>query len=110
MARATFSGALMPKKKSELQDISVALRISDEGTKEDLHTRIKEHLNLHPDLEENPTFSGLFVKGRKRSVQPSTAAPRCAHIIKNTTATDFLFQARVSPPLQQRNRARAVNL
>ncbi|RDB23509.1 hypothetical protein Hypma_009237 [Hypsizygus marmoreus] len=70
MAPVTFAGALMPKKKSDLQEISVALRISDQGTKEEILNRIKKHLERNPDLEDDPTFAGLFVNRRKRSVQP----------------------------------------
>lgn len=65
-----FSGSLQPKKKSELQDIAVALKISDLGTKEEIVQRISKHLDANQDsLEENPTFSGLFTR-RKRSLQP----------------------------------------
>ncbi|KAG5646158.1 hypothetical protein DXG03_004211 [Asterophora parasitica] len=77
MSQPVFTGALMPKKKSELQEISAALSISDQGTKDDLQTRIKKHLEENPDLEENPTFSGLYGNRRKRSIQPmSQPAPR----------------------------------
>lgn len=70
-----FSGSLQPKKKSELQDIAVALRISDLGTKEEIVQRISKHLDANQDsLEENPAFSGLFIR-RKRSVQ-SQPIPR----------------------------------
>ncbi|KAG6902920.1 hypothetical protein C0995_009311 [Termitomyces sp. Mi166 len=69
---AVFAGALMPKKKQELQEIALALKISDGGTKDDLMNRIKRHLELNPDLEEDPSFSGLFGSRRRRSVQPQT--------------------------------------
>ena len=66
----SFSGALQPKKKSELQDIALALRLSDQGTKEDIQNRIRTHLDKHQsNLEDNPVFTGLFGR-RKRSVQP----------------------------------------
>ncbi|KAF5376096.1 hypothetical protein D9615_007756 [Tricholomella constricta] len=82
MAPPTFTGALMPKKKSELQEISVALRISDQGTKDDLFNRIKRHLDLNPDLEEDPSFAGLFTNRRRRSAQPQPIplpVPRSFH-------------------------------
>ncbi|KAG6837050.1 hypothetical protein H0H93_015621 [Arthromyces matolae] len=70
MAGQVFSGALMPKKKQELQEIAVALKIGDGGTKDDLMNRIKRHLESNPDLEEDPSFTGLFGNRRRRSVQP----------------------------------------
>ncbi|KIK09518.1 hypothetical protein K443DRAFT_671416 [Laccaria amethystina LaAM-08-1] len=65
-----YSGALQPKKKSELQEIANALRLSDQGTKEEIQIRIKRHLDNHQStLEDEPMFTGLFGR-RKRSVQP----------------------------------------
>jgi len=56
-----------------LQQIASALRISDQGTKEDLYNRIKAHLDQNQaTLEEEPTFAGLFGR-RKRSVAPPSS-------------------------------------
>jgi hypothetical protein len=66
----TFSGSLQTKKKSELQDIASTLDIDDSGTRDDLQSRIKRYLDDNPDLEDDPTFAGLYGRGRKRSVQP----------------------------------------
>jgi hypothetical protein len=65
-----FAGALQPKKKSELQEIAAALRISDQGTKDEIQTRIRNYLDKHQTtLEDDPAFTGLFGR-RKRSAQP----------------------------------------
>ncbi|KAF5314430.1 hypothetical protein D9619_011853 [Psilocybe cf. subviscida] len=73
-----YSGALQPKKKSDLQEIAQALSIQDTGSKEELLARIKKHLDANQDaLEDDPVFAGLFGR-RKRSVQPphqQSAAP-----------------------------------
>ena len=76
MASIAYSGALQPKKKSELQRIAIALKLSNSGTKDELQARIKKHLDDNQDaLEDDPTFAGLFGK-RKRSLQPHTAPLR----------------------------------
>ena len=68
---STYTGSLQPKKKQELQEIALALRISDSGTREELQSRIKTHLGLHEGtLAEDPRFGGLYGRTRKRSVQP----------------------------------------
>ena len=90
MAPVAYSGALPPKKKSELQQIAVALSLSNSGTKDELQARIKKHLYNNQDaLEDDPKFAGLFGR-RKRSLQPQAAPLR--HV-KSTLITlpDPLF-------------------
>ncbi|KAJ7746940.1 hypothetical protein DFH07DRAFT_889543 [Mycena maculata] len=73
---SVFSGTLAPKKKSELQQIAIALDIDSAGTKDDLSSRIKKHLdNNQSSLEDDPVFAGLFGR-RKRSVQPQALPSR----------------------------------
>ncbi|KIL56482.1 hypothetical protein M378DRAFT_89238 [Amanita muscaria Koide BX008] len=70
MSPIAFAGGLQQKKKSELQELAVALKISDQGTRESLHTRIKEYLDDNQaTLEDNPRFAGLYGR-RRRSAQP----------------------------------------
>lgn len=61
---SVYSGALQPKKKSELLDIAGALKLPTNGTKEDLHTRIRGHLDTY-DLSESHQFGGLYLAKRK---------------------------------------------
>lgn len=70
---SVFSGALQPKKKGDLQELASALKISSDGTKDELYIRLKKHLDKHQmELESDPQFSGLFDRRRKRkeSVPP----------------------------------------
>lgn len=77
----TYAGGLQQKKKSELQEIAVALKISDQGTRESIQVRIKEHLDAQQHkLEDNPKFAGLYTRKRK-SVQPLAEKPSCVHTL-----------------------------
>ncbi|KAJ8690240.1 hypothetical protein PTI98_011689 [Pleurotus ostreatus] len=70
-----YTGSLQPKKKAELQEIAIALEISDAGTNYELQQRIKKHLDDNPDLEDQDEFRGLYGRNRRGrssrgSVQP----------------------------------------
>ncbi|KAK7030612.1 SAP domain-containing protein [Favolaschia claudopus] len=93
----TFSGALQPKKKSELQQIANALDIDSTGTKDDLQTRLKKHLDKNrSELEDDPVFAGLYGR-RKRSVPP----PEITRIEARRTVV--LNPVRESTPVDNRN-------
>ncbi|KAJ7224507.1 hypothetical protein GGX14DRAFT_650874 [Mycena pura] len=88
----TFSGALQPKKKAELQQLAVALDVDSSGTKDDLQSRIKKYLdNNQAELEDDPVFAGLFGR-RKRSQPPvSRVEPRkvtVMHPVRESTPVD----------------------
>lgn len=85
-AGTTYAGSLQAKKKAELQEIAQALKISDGGTREDLQQRIKKHLDENTrDLEDDPTFSGLFTsRRRQKSVQPQQAPPSAVQLPNQT--------------------------
>ena len=54
------------KLKDDLRTITGALGILTTGTVAELSTHVKEHLNGHPELVNNPRFSGLYQTGRRR--------------------------------------------
>jgi hypothetical protein len=49
-------------KKGDLRALAVVLVLSDKGTNSELTSRIKDHLDQHPELQSNQRFSGLFPK------------------------------------------------
>ena len=59
-----FRGSLTPKNKDDLLEIITALVIPMEAgkksKKEELIEIIQMHLNTHPELKDNPCFTGLF--------------------------------------------------
>ena len=65
-----WSGALQPKKKQELQDIALALAVDSNGTKDEIHERIKVHLATNPSLASDDRFAGLYSRRKStRSVK-----------------------------------------
>ena len=61
------------KKKDDLIILAGALSLSTTGTVAHLYTRIKSHLEAHPELTSNSRFTGLF-KSRSRLTNPSIEA------------------------------------
>ena len=104
MAPIAYSGALQPKKKSELQEIALALRISDQGTKDEIQARIKKHLDTNTSsLEDDPTFAGLYGR-RRRSAQPQLAPPTCVLLVQDSCLD---LTCRAGPPARNPGRATA---
>ena len=57
-----FVGQLSSYKKGDLRALAIALVLSDKGTNAELMTRIKDHLDEHPEIQSNQRFSALFPK------------------------------------------------
>lgn len=111
-----YSGALQPKKKGELQVIADALSLATTGTKDDIQTRIKEHLDAH-DLSDDPQFGGLYVgkrKTRKEDVAPASLVFHLASSLWHQLITDpvietmHLLEVMMKPPEQSVARAQRV--
>lgn len=99
MSTPAFTGSLQPKKKADLQEIATALQISDTGTKEELQNRIKDHLDRNQfKLEEDPAFSGLYGRIRKRrgpsaQPQPQPAVGYALALIQYIYLTNLWMQS-----------------
>lgn len=72
-----FTGRVRSYKKSDLQALACALRVSEDGTIDVLKDRIEEHLTgpEKVQLESNPRFSGLYPK----PTQPRRRQARTSH-------------------------------
>ena len=104
MPPVAFAGGLQPKKKSELQEIAVALKISDQGTRDTLYARIKDYLDEHQStLEDNPKFTGLYRK--RRAIQSHPEKPPCVYIFPVFYPTDRISdnQSAVVSSVPQKN-------
>ena len=66
-----FAGSLTSYKKDDLQALALALELSDNGTKDDLKTRISEKFEDDLNLKQNSRFFGLFNKSRRRANVPN---------------------------------------
>ncbi|KAF7309599.1 SAP domain-containing protein [Mycena indigotica] len=81
-----FSGALAPKKKIELQAIASALNLEAGGTKEELQGRIRKYLdNNQSELEDDPTFAGLFGRRKRSQPPPSRVESRALKTLREST-------------------------
>ena len=78
------------KRKDELLSIAGALQISDKGTISELLGRIRQHMELNPELRENPRFTGLFqtsgAQGHQNGPAVAPDTPRPAPQIEDSTA------------------------
>ena len=82
-ASKVFDHALTSyKKKDEFLSIAGVLKISDKGTIPNLLNCICQHMELHPELQENPHFAGLFhtsgSRGRHNPAIGSSSSQRSA--------------------------------
>jgi hypothetical protein len=59
-----FSGWLSSKKVEDLRDIAYLLALPEEGTKDAL-------IEVHPELQQNPRFTGLFSRHGQRQTAPT---------------------------------------
>ena len=59
-----FTGRMSSYKKNDFRALAIALGLSDKGTNTELSSRIKGHLDQHPDLHSNPRFAGLYATGK----------------------------------------------
>jgi len=60
MGTKVFSGSLTSRNKTNLEDIVAALALSEDGKKDMLVKCIRDHLNTHTELTNNPWFASLF--------------------------------------------------
>ena len=54
------------KRKDDLLALCGALGLKMAGTVSELVAQLKGHLSEHPEIQQNPRFSGLFLQGRRR--------------------------------------------
>jgi hypothetical protein len=90
-----FRGSLTSKNKGDLQEIAGILGLSKDGTVKNLQARIIAHFDAHPDLRDDPLYTGLF--NRTRTSQPKTTDDTSTHTLPHA-------------PLQQRHSALTTDL
>ncbi|KIL58603.1 hypothetical protein M378DRAFT_86304 [Amanita muscaria Koide BX008] len=83
-------------RKDELLSLAGALRISDKGTIPDLLSRIRQHMELHPELRENPRFAGLFQTSGARGRRNGPAATAST---SESWSLDAQSAPRPAPPI-----------
>ena len=81
MSVVQYTGALPPKKKSELQEIAEKMSLDTNGTKEEMIQRIARRLEEH-DFSDDPIFSGL-VQTRKKSTRKDTSTSSLMCVIRS---------------------------
>ncbi|KAF8988602.1 hypothetical protein BDQ17DRAFT_1196352, partial [Cyathus striatus] len=55
-----FMGSLDSKKKGELEDIALVLRLLTTGSKSEIQAQIVDYFESHPQEKESARFSSLF--------------------------------------------------
>ena len=97
-----FTGPLnKARRKEELEDIALALSLSDSGKKDDIYNRIAKEFEENPNWRLEPRFEGLFTSRQKRPrlgtsdvpgmAGPSTPLPPQSGI-QPTTNSDITAQ------------------
>ncbi|KAG6328438.1 hypothetical protein ID866_10651 [Astraeus odoratus] len=97
-----YKGNLTSKNKTELENIALALSFSVEdlkGTKNDLISRIKVHLQDNPILEDNARFSGLYPSHSRVLLGTFPSSSKQPPIVVATTASPH--PAVQSVPMQE---------
>jgi hypothetical protein len=60
------------KRKDDLITLAGALQLETTGTVAELTTRVKAHIEAHPELAENARFAGIFQRNRRARVEDAS--------------------------------------
>jgi hypothetical protein len=87
-----FSGSLSSKSKPDLVTIAFTLKVSKEGTKDELLKRINAKFVAEPELKSRPVFEGLF-NSRRRARNSENNCPHTqtftAHVGSHMTPSSL---------------------
>ncbi|KAJ3833347.1 hypothetical protein F5878DRAFT_410778, partial [Lentinula raphanica] len=92
---AVFTGSLNSKRKEDLKDIAFTLGVAQDGTKDAILTRIREHFNTHAGLSADPRYRGLF--GRSHTSTTNSTLNSAASASSSVVSYPSTSQAPVYP-------------